>query len=288
MNQKIKSKERMYLKDTVAAKIFTDESCREYLITFIAVCLEMDPEDVRKNLRILDPKISLNKNIKNQVVDTVVENDTSIINIEINYNARKESMIKNTRYVAHLMLRNLLPGKKYLESKEIYQINLNNFDMYNKNEFIYHTFTRDAKYNIFREGYAKIIDINLDFLYQIDYNTIKAMDENDLMWLVYIFVCEDKNHRKELYQENPLMKKVYKKMDDLTGEFDDILFYNKEEYESNVAFEMGEEKGKTETQLEIAKEMLKLNIPKDIILTTTKLSEKKLQALQQEINKKES
>lgn len=152
---------------------------------------------VRKNLKLIHPNIANSNKYKNQVTDVLLENDEMIIDIEGNYNQYESGKIKNTLYLGNLQVRQIKSRDKYQ------QINLNNFDYYKKGNFLYHSYMMEENSHKKRNDLLEIVDINLEYLSDISYNEIKKLDEKDLRWLLYIFVCKDKENsyikRKELW-----------------------------------------------------------------------------------------
>lgn len=78
------------------------------------------------------------------------------------------------------------------------------------------------------------------------------------------------------------MDKVNEKLEDLTKEFGS-LYYDKEEYENDVKFELGENKGKEigrkERSIEIAKKMLKEKLDINLISKLTELTKEEIENL---------
>ena len=279
----MKTKEKVFLKDKVATKILKDESCREYVASIIACVLNIEKEYVMENLRLLDTEVNLNVHNKEQELDALFENDMAIINIEVNYKNTERSRKKNSIYIAQLILRQTYPRKDYLLSKPVIQINLNNFDYYGQNEFLYHSVTMEEKYHIERKDENReIYDINLDFLSELEYTEIEKLSERDLKWLLYIFVCQDEKLRTSLYEGNGMMGKVEKKMEDFMKEFDSILYYDHDEFErlnrKDSAYKLGKEEGIIET----AKKMLSSNILPEQISEWTGLTIEEIEKLKEE------
>ncbi len=131
-------KEKTFLRDIIITKLLKAEECREYLASIIAAVLKIEKNYVMENLRLLDTEVSQNIHNKDQEVDVIAENNEMIINIEINTVNTRQSRIKNNTYIAQLILRQTAPGKIY-NIKPIVQINVDCFDVYMKNEFIYHS-----------------------------------------------------------------------------------------------------------------------------------------------------
>ena len=235
----------------------------------------------------------LYESIKNKhtEADSIFEIPEGFINIELNYNNYLGGKIKNTVYALHLIIRQTKPNETYTNIKKVWQINLNNYDYYQKNKFIYHTVLMESKYHIKRGDLLEIVDINLDFLYKLDYTEISKLKSDDLKWLLYIFVCTDEKSREKIYQDDEMMEKVGESMKELSEEFDKRLFYNHEEFKNMIAYdegemngiEIGRNKGKDERNKEIAQAMLKetpqLNI--ETISKITGLSKEEIESLKE-------
>lgn len=255
-------KEKMFLRDVVATKILKAEECREYLASIIAAVLEIDKNYVLNNLKLLDTEVSQNIHNKDQEVDILVENQEMVVNIEINTLNTKQSRMKNNAYIAQLIIKQTFPGKLY-NIKPIVQINVECFDAYLKNEFIYHSVMMEEKYHIKRmDSNIDIYDINLDFLSELDYNQVRNLSETDLKWLLYIFVCQDETLKRNLYSGNSMMRKVEKKMEEFMKEFNSLFYYNHEEFRKRDIEEYREELRK-EMEKELREE-IKVELRKEL------------------------
>ena len=74
----------MFLKCWLAKKVLNDEECRDYLIRIIALSLNLEEEEVRKNIRLVDTSVGNKQELMHQETDVLLEND--FFNVEINYN----------------------------------------------------------------------------------------------------------------------------------------------------------------------------------------------------------
>ena len=84
--------------------------------------------------------------------------------------------------------------------------------------------------------------------------------------LLYVFVCSDIEKLKEIYEDDKLMKKVVKKIEYFTREFDSVLYYDRdalyeraakaEGYEAGMSDGMS--KGEDKKQKQIISKMKKL------------------------------
>ena len=287
MNTKEKIKFPL-LKDKVAKKLFTEKKVGlEYLRKIISLAIGIPMDMIDKDIKLIHPNIGVNKNIVNSEADVVLENDEFYVNLEINYYNNETSDIKNGLYLCHLLLRQVKKAKEYEALKKVYQINLNSYDALGKEEFIYHSKLYEKKYHIERSDFIEIIDINLEKLRQIDYNTLIKSDDMTLEKTLYLFVCDDIEKLNAIYEGDKLMKKLMKENEDLLKNFDEMLYYDRDKMFLNACYDkgyskgesIGYSKGKQERNIEIAKELLKLEVSIEKIMMATGLSEKEILTL---------
>ena len=276
------------LKDKVAKKLFTEKKVGlEYLRKIISLAIGIPMDMIDKDIKLIHPNIGVNKNIVNSEADVVLENDEFYVNLEINYYNHETSDIKNGLYLCHLLLRQVKTAKEYEALKKVYQINLNSYDALGKEEFIYHSKLYEKKYHIERSDFIEIIDINLEKLRQIDYNTLIKSDDMTLEKTLYLFVCDDIEKLNAIYEGDKLMKKLMKENEDLLKNFDEMLYYDRDKMFLNACYDkgyskgesIGYSKGKQERNIEIAKELLKLEVSIEKIMMATGLSEKEILTL---------
>ena len=124
------------------------------------------------------------------------------------------------------------------------------------------------------------IDIHIDLLNEIDYNEIERLKEDDLRWLLYIFVCGDESLREKVYGEREMMKKLNQKIDDYETVLDRWLYYSKEEID-NAGFE---ELGRKKMAKETAKKMLEDHLDIDLITKYTGLTLNQIENIKNEEN----
>ena len=272
------------LKDKVAKKLFTEKKVGlEYLRKIISLAIGIPMDMIDKDIKLIHPNIGVNKNIVNSEADVVLENDEFYVNLEINYYNNETSDIKNGLYLCHLLLRQVKKAKEYENLKKVYQINLNSYDALGKEEFIYHSKLYEKKYHIERSDFIEIIDINLEKLRQIDYNTLVKSDDMTLEKALYLFVCDDIEKLNAIYEGDKLMKKLMKENEDLLKNFDEMLYYDRDKMFLNVCYEKGYDKGKQEARqernIEIAKEMLNKGMKLKDIIDITGLTEKEIKEI---------
>ncbi|MBD9075188.1 Rpn family recombination-promoting nuclease/putative transposase, partial [bacterium] len=134
--------------------------------------------------------------------------------------------------------------------------------------------------------FIEIIDINLEKLRQIDYNTLIKSDDMTLEKALYLFVCDDIEKLNVIYEGDKLMKKLMKENEDLLKNFDEMLYYDRDKMFLNACYEKGYDKGKQEARqernIEIAKELLKLEVPIEKIMMATGLSKEEILTIKNE------
>jgi len=268
--------EKYLLKDNVAGILFTCDELKEYVELVVAKALDIDVNLIKGNLVLKSPRINVNSNIKSSTVDAIYETNDDVVNIEINYNFSKNAEVKNMRYVCHLLLNQIKKSDKD-KIKKISQININNYDFFNKGKFIYRSFIMEEKLHEIRDDYITIIDINVDFLSKIDYTKIKEEENDSLEKLLYVFVCNNKNKLDEVYVGDDIMEKVRDKISSLTDDFADDLYYDREEFINECSKEIGER----EARQEIAKNMLDKNFDLNAVSDITGLSLKDIKSLKE-------
>ena len=257
-----------YLKDEVITKLLTDPKCRSYLKDILINILGIDRKEFDDNLTLLDIRIGSNRNIKNNISDVVYENKDGIYNIEINYNKSNSADIKNMTYICQLILRQNTKGNKYSKIKPITQINIHNYDYFNKEDFVYVSKLIEEKYHLIRSEMIKVIDINLEYLQGKEYKDL----EKRLERLMYIFVCGDMKKVEEVCKGDEVMEKVSERLKIFEEEFDALLFYDKEEYVKACSYDQGVEQGIELEKIRITKNLLKKNVDEELISEITGLS----------------
>ena len=217
-----------FINDRAAKLLLTDINLRDYVCLIISKLLKLNYEYVKDNLELVHNGVNKNQNIKGKDTDALFENDYSVINFEFNTEYKSAYIIKNNMYVFHLYLRQLKPGEKENKIKPIYQINVNNFDIYQKGEFIYKTQLCETTYHCIRDNNLVIYDINMDFLKKLSYNEIDGMPSDSLEKLFLVFYNREDFNYEQFYDGNPIMERVIKRLEEMWENFDDMLYYDVE------------------------------------------------------------
>ena len=272
-------REFVLLTDKFAKILFNTKIGQEYLTKLISLIIGTPVELLSQNFIPLNAHILVHPDIVNSEADLVYENGDIFVNLEINFRDSLKLNRKNQVYLHQLILRQVLSDKDYTNIKKVYQINLNGYDEFKRNEFIYRSKVIEEKYNIERYDNLEIIDINLYKLYEMDYNLVmKGTDE--LKKMLYLFVCDNNDLLVRLYEGDKFMEKVLKEANRLKVNIDDLLLYDKEEIKQDV-YEAGV---KRRNSIEIAVEMLKRNMNLKDISEITKLALYEVEKLKKQID----
>lgn len=277
---------RVLLKDKVVKKLLNSENptCREYLVRLISASTGISVKLLRNNIELVTPNVSSNSNYVNSVSDVMVKDNENYYNIEINYNNVPIAIVKNNIYMYNSILRQVHKSDDYKNVKGVIQININNYDLFGKGEFVYDSMMIEKKHHIVRDNMLRVIDINLDFLSNIDYNKIKKGNEYNLEKLLYFFVCNDKKLLDNIYNGNGLMRDISKIFNIDIEDLDKQLYYDYDEYMKEVSYEQGE----IDKQKSIIKNMLNKNYPKKEIMELTNLKEEELNKIIEDISCEET
>ena len=217
------------MNDRVVKKLFTSTKVgKRYSAAVIANVLNLDEEDVYNNLEYIHPEISSNASIVNSTADTVYISDKTYIDIEFNMIDGPSNRVKNEAYIVHLYLRQLKNHKDYKNLKKVIQINIDNFDFYGKNKFLYHSMMMELKLHLIENESIEIYHINLPNLRKLDYNVI-VTDGERLKKILYILICEDKEKLDGLYKGDDLMLSLQEEAKEIAEEMKTWPYFDRDE-----------------------------------------------------------
>ena len=286
--EKAKNKKEPFylLNDKIVKKLFTNGSkaSEEFLYLIISTVLKIPKEKLKRDFKLLHPEIGLNDKNINSEADLVFENENYYISLEINYNNYKSLIGKNFSYVCILYLRDIKNKKNYKNLKEIYSINIDGFDYFGRNEFIYESELIENKLLLKRNLGIHYIDINLEYLQKLGYNDI--INKKEIEKACYIFVCQNEEILDRIYGDS-YMSEFKKEAEKLSSELDEMFYYDKEKLDQEIAFnngltrgkKEGIEKGIKEGKIEIVKKMLSRGDSLDDIKEITGLSKEEIENL---------
>ena len=310
VSEKTKEKEKYpYIYDRVAKKIFTSgtEASQEYLIRIVSLATGISYEKLKKGFHLIHPNANLKAHLVDSELDIAFESDEYMISFEINKEKARTTNVKNDSYVIILYMRQLNSSKDYDHLKPIYQINLDDYDYFGDNYFLYMSRMMETRSCKPHEYPVYIININLDYLKKLGYNDIRHASE--LEKLLYLFACSDRKQLKKIYKGDSLMGKIWKQADDILKDIDSMLYYDGEEYNRQVekelrekarqdglqegrqeglqegiqqGIEQGIQQGMLDNQKEVAKKMLEKGYDISDISEMTELSIEDIEVLKDE------
>ena len=261
-----------FINDRAAKLLITDRKLRDFVSIIISKLLEIDFDYVKENLQVIHNGVNVNQNLKGRDTDALFENNYSIINFEFNSEYQPEYITKNNMYVFHLYLGQLKPGEKDKKIKPVNQININNYDIYGKEKFIYKTQLCETRYNLVRDNNLVIYDINMDFLKKLSYNELNGMPSDSLEKIFLIFYKREDINYENFYNGNPLMERVVKRLEEMWKDFDDMLYYDaaalRQQVEDRLRKE-NEEKMRKELTDKVTKDVTE-QVTKDVTEQVTK------------------
>lgn len=273
-------RELKYLNDKVIKKALAKEKpvIRNYIAKLISDVTKIPYEDLENKLELVYPEVSKNVHLVNSEVDLIFKEDTVYFNIEINYGRSSTLKVKNLSYVFQLSLRQMKSYHDYKNMKPVIQININSYDPYGYDAFLYESEMMVKDYGIVHNEMIKIYDINLAYYKNIDYNEI---EKEKLLKDLAFLVIEEKEVLDKLYKGDKIMDSVQRELKGLVEEVDGILYYDEAKLQEGIEREMTE-KGKKEKSLEIARNLLILGVNTiEQIAEVTKLSVSEIKKLQE-------
>ena len=279
----------LYMRDKVVKKLFTSFSGYQYLARIVCEVLDLPSELF--SFQIFHPSVGVNENVVNSEVDLIIEDDASIVNIEINTSNSRSIQNKNTAYFCHLILKQIKTSKDYDKVlKKVYQINLNSYDVSHEERFVTRSRLIDVETKEEVHPILEIVDVYLAKIIKTDYTIIKER-KNSLEYLLYLLVCNDEKILREVYEGDNLMEKMVDEAKELTDNFDSLLYYDYDELKKQEAYELGEasgveqgvELGIEQNKVEIALNMLRENTNSDFICKVTGLSLDEVEKLRREL-----
>ena len=285
---KVKVRE-LYMRDQVVKKLFTSFSGYQYLARIVCEVLDLPSELF--SFQIFHPSVGVNENVVNSEVDLIIEDDASIVNIEINTSNSRSIQNKNTAYFCHLILKQIKTSKDYDKVlKKVYQINLNSYDVSHEERFVTRSRLIDVETKEEVHPILEIVDVYLAKIIKTDYTIIKER-KNSLEYLLYLLVCNDEKILREVYEGDSLMEKMVDEAKELTDNFDSLLYYDYDELKKQEAYELGEasgveqgvELGIEQNKVEIALNMLKKNMDTKLICEVTGLTHDELNVIKKGI-----
>ena len=286
IEKKNKKVEKFYLlNDKIVKKIFTsdEELGKKVILRILSDILKIPVKKLDDDFEIVYPEIGLNKYNINSEADLVYKNKKAYFSFEFNYNNYQSLLNKNFSYVCLLYVKDIKNKEDYSNIKEVYSINIDGFDYYGYDEFIYESEMRERKIGIPLGIKIKYYNINLAYLKKMGYNDI-IKEKDFIKRLMYMFVCNDEEFLDKLYEGDEMMNAFRKKVNDVLENIDVLMYYDRDKLLREGSYDDGKEEGievgEKKKSLEIAKKMLEEKMDFKIISKLTGLPKEEIKTLQ--------
>ena len=258
---------------------------KEFLIAILEPILDKKIED----LQILNPNLIQNYyKIRGQRLDLLVKTKDEIINVELNTNYSEEIKIRNLHYVFKLASENTERGNKYKVGHSVIQVNLNFYNSkYEKS--IYTLYDRINKIEL--TDYIKIYNVGIDKYIKNYYNNDKKFTKGEE---ALIMLDLGKQGLEELSEKSEIVSNFKKEVIKANNDEFVVDWISREEeqkqyeevmYEKGLTqgkeqgLSQGKQEGIEQNKIDVAKEMLELNMDLDVISIVSKLAKNEIDSL---------
>ena len=258
---------------------------KEFLIAILEPILDKKIED----LQILNPNLIQDYyKIRGQRLDLLVKTKYEIINVELNTNYSEEIKIRNLHYVFKLASENTERGNKYKVGYPIIQVNLNFYNSkYEKS--IYTLYDRINKIEL--TDYIKIYNVGIDKYIKNYYNNDKKFTKGEE---ALIMLDLGKQGLEELSEKSEIVNNFKEEVvkanndefvvdwisrEEEQKQYEEVMYEKGLNQGKEQGLSQGKQEGIEQTKIDVAKEMLELNMDLETIIKVTKLSKDQIESL---------
>lgn len=278
-------KRELTLKNDIVFKAFFGRKGNEkYLKSFLEALLNISIISIEiKQEATLDQLLIKQKMGRLDIKATVeVEKETKIVNIEMQLKNNKDIKQRTTYYGSRLMAEQLDKKEKYLAIKPVILVNILNYNFLEVPEYCTETITVSKAH---RE-YEVIDEIKYYFI-ELPKFRKKRPDLNNVLesWLALID-SEERGTIEMAKEKHKIIKEAKEDLDKILSEgvLKEIAEFEETAiYEENARIHCAKLEGKESEQIRIAKELIKLQIDIEKIMTATGLPKSKIEELKQEL-----
>ena len=256
--------------DRVFKTILCDEDNKELLQEFLSRILKRKIEIIE----FLRNELPVNTTEeKSRTVDVLVKADSEYIHIELNNSSSIYLHVRNFIYFSSLYVKKVQSGEEYDLVTKFIHIDLTYGMKSNKDEIEYYIQSNSGERYLEN---VKIIEYNMDKImkYWYNKNELKVNEYKHLMMLDL-----ESNELKKLSKGDDFVEEFEEKITKLNEAetFQSAMTYEEDQKlilntEKKISFEEGKEKGISNRNIEIAKNLLSLNINIGDISKATGLS----------------
>lgn len=272
--------------DFVFKYIFGSQQHKRALVSFLSAVLRLPKEEL-EGLEILNSELIKNhKKDKKGVLDVRVKTkDGKEIDIEVQIIDSGYMAERTLFYWSKMYTQQLESGLDYTHLKKCITINIVDFDVtpLKKLSSVYHIFEDETKFKL-----TDVLEIHFLELKKL-YNSEIPKDENDplVMWMEFI------DGKREVIDV------LSKKNDDINYAYDLLKIISKDkkarmEYEARLAairdemtrLHVAKEEGKQEGKIEVAENLINLELDVNTIIKATGLTEEEIERIRKEMKNK--
>jgi len=268
-----KGQVRKFINDSVFKSVLSDPKCNSALCLFISEVCNINYNDLIDNIFVTNSEHMIIKiNEKRKRSDLIVESGNYVFILEMNSGKYYDGLfIKNYSYANEVNLRSIEIGDLYSKSKDIYLINIDEFDSFNCNSLVVDFPRYNKENNVLERINIHDKHVILENVGKDDYTKYS----DTFIRLIKIMTCDEKSKLLELSKGDEILENVTKKIIDLSEEVNTIGLYDYEERqrkELNTIRDYERRQGLSEGLNKVAKNMLKLGMKLEEISKATGLS----------------
>lgn len=235
-----------------------------------------------------------NKKDKKMRSDIIISVGNRYINIEMNKDYYERIFRKDRAYFEKVSASVYNQNEDYINAKEILQICFDNFTHFKENQEVYIFSYKEETKNFKLPENPTRYYVDLAYIRKMCYNK-PVVNLSELEKYCLLLLSETSEFARNIAGDDLIMKKVSKKLEDLSSDEKMIGLYDAEVEEARIkrtqmlsaermgfnrGMEKGVAKGISQRNIEIAKNMLNKDISVDLIMELTSLTKEEIESLE--------
>ena len=259
------------MNDKVIKKIFRNRKIgKELVARIVGSVLKQDYTFIYEHIVLKSEEISFDTRTIASKADMILEDDSIIVNVEVNYKNGPYRNAQMNSYVYQLYLGQIVDSDSYLKVKKVIQIIIETKDYFGRDEFMYNVVYMEKNLHIVEDEKIEKFRINVANLSKSTYNDIVS---DKLKYYLYFIVCNDDTYLEEIYGDDDFMKKVIKESQKIAGALNVPLYFPLTDEEVEKLDEQYFiNQGKLQEKLEIVINFFKKGIPIETIAECASLT----------------
>ncbi len=235
--------------DWTFKNVFLNKVSLDYLCYFLNYLLGYDYNDLKENLSIVNGEIPTNVvGHNNGHSDIILKYKKIYIILEMNNSNKQKHIDKNYWYLFLEHTSRLSNKNNYTQDIKTILINIDNYDVISKNNFIYDSKLLFNKYKISVYNGIRILHINLDYLKKKHYTNSKL---NEFEKSMLMFVEQDRR-KIESKTKRKEVKDIMNFMETLKFKSGDAVTYDREAFLKSCEEDVKQRLEEANEKLEIA------------------------------------